>query len=161
MPAFVLLAYFWTKLVQIAICSLPVDCPNQMLLPTSRGCWDPSLLQEGFLAKEALACNMETSTKHNPTNLTHWFDLFYAIAISTVLGNWNQLRAQSQSKNEAWGSPLLSISTLCRCILTIMKNNLRYIITWKGGHDSCQKIEIKKWNIKCRLRLGGGNRHSQ
>ena len=42
-----------------------------------------------------------------------------------------------------------------------MKNNLRYIITWKGGHDSCQKIEIIKWNIKCRLRLGGGHRHSQ
>ena len=56
-----------------------VDCPHRMLLPSSRGCWDSSLIHWEFLVKEVLACKMETfiQTHTNKSYSLIWFILCY------------------------------------------------------------------------------------
>ena len=83
---FGLKAYFWTKLVNKVLCWLPTPdvAPHKQ---RSLRCQSYTV---GFPSKRS-AClqNGNLPINHTPTNLTHWFDLFYAITISTVLENWN------------------------------------------------------------------------
>ena len=59
----------------IALCWLPA--PN--VASTSRGRWEPSLIHYEFLAKEVLACNLETShqSHSNKSCSLIWFILCY------------------------------------------------------------------------------------
>ena len=130
-----------------------VYCPHQMTLPTSRGRWDPILLQYEFLAKEVLACKLKTSiqTHSNKSYVLIIFVLCYRPKYSIIKLKFSM----SLITIKEWGprGPFIEFSIL------FMQNNPHKKtrncgrdIAWYRGHDS--------WGINWRLRLGWGHRHS-
>ena len=95
-----------------------VYCAHQMSLPTSRGCWDPILLQYEFLAPEVLACNMKTSiqTHSNKSYSLIIFVFCYRPKYSIIKLKF----IMSSITIKEWGprGPFIEFSILCRIILT-------------------------------------------
>ena len=95
-----------------------VYCPHEMSLPTSRGSWDPILLQYEFLAPEVLACNMKTSiqTHSNKSYLLIIFVLCYRPKYSIIKLKF--IMSSITIKEWVPRGPFIEFSILCRIILT-------------------------------------------
>ena len=130
-----------------------VYCTHQMLLPTSRGCWDSIPLQYAFLAQKVLACNMKTSiqTHSNKSySLIIFVSCYHPNKYSRPIIKLKFIMRSITIKEWGLRGPFIELSILRRIILT-KKRNCGQDITCNRDHDS--------WSINGRLRLGWGHRH--